>query len=176
MPPSVFFYNMAGLSRKRPIKEVDRLDLLTKPVPNAILHGAITSLSPVKKRRNSHYFDGTLYDGHRQLRMVGFLPAQQKKLDDFCAKKKMVTIKNCEVKASRQCSDQMEIVLKSSTEISASFRELDPSVFNAFEVVPTEITLKEMSSLNNYQKVVVNVKVLTTMESIHVLGGGGNRM
>ena len=43
-------------------------------------------------------------------------------------------------------------------------------VFNAFEPESTEITL-EMSSLNNYQKVIANVKVLTTMESINMSGG-----
>ena len=44
-------------------------------------------------------------------------------------------------------------------------------VFNAFEPESTEITL-EMSSLNNYQKVIANVKVLTTMESINMSGRG----
>ena len=53
---------------------------------------------------------------------------------------------------------------------------LDPLVFNAFEPESTEITL-EMSSLNNYQKVIANVKVLTTMESINMSGRGEkNRM
>ena len=46
-------------ARKRSIEEVDRLDLLTRPVQNASLHAAVTSLSSVKKGRNSNYFDGT---------------------------------------------------------------------------------------------------------------------
>ena len=50
---------MAGLPRKRHFEEVDRLDLLTKPLPNASLHGAVTSLSEVKEGRNYSYFDGT---------------------------------------------------------------------------------------------------------------------
>ena len=65
---------MAGLPCKHHFEEVDRLNLLTKPLPNASLHGAITSRSEVKEGINSSYFDGTLYDGHRQVRLVGFLP------------------------------------------------------------------------------------------------------
>ena len=45
--------------RKRPIKEVDLLDLLTKPVPNTNIHGGVISLSPVIKGRNVNYFDET---------------------------------------------------------------------------------------------------------------------
>ena len=70
----------SGYGRKRHIEEVDRLDLLQQPLANASVHGAVTSLSPVKKGRNSSFFDGTMYDGHRQIRLVGFLPGQQKNL------------------------------------------------------------------------------------------------
>lgn len=166
---------MAGVARKRPIEEVDRLDLLTTPVPNASLHGAVTSLSPVKKGRNSNYFDGTLYDGHHQVRIVGFLPAQQKKLDGFWISKKAVAVKNCEVKPSRQGGDQMEVILKTSTEISASPRDLDASVFTTFEPQASVISLSKMGSLDNYEKVIADVKVLTMMEPINVSGGKRKR-
>ena len=84
---------MARLPRKRQFEEVDYLDLLTRPLPNAGLHGAVTFLSAVKKGRNSSYFEGTLYDGHRQIRLIGFLPAQQKKPDRFCMNKTPVAFK-----------------------------------------------------------------------------------
>ena len=87
----------SGYGRKRHIEEVDRLDLLQQPLANASVHGAVTSLSPVKKGRNSS-FDGTMYDGHRQIHLVGFLPGQQKKLDAFYTNKKVVNFHNCEVK------------------------------------------------------------------------------
>ena len=66
------------LPRKRHLQEVDRLDLLDRPLPNATLHGEVISLSPVKEERNSD-FDGMIYDGHCQIRLVGFHSAQQKK-------------------------------------------------------------------------------------------------
>lgn len=163
--------NMAGLPRKRHFEEVDRLDLLTKPLPNASLHGAVTSLSKVKEGRNSSYFDGTLYDGCRQVRLVGFLPAQQKKLDGFCTKKKPVAFKNCEVKQSRQGGDEMDIILKSSTEITESPRSLDASVFNSPQPVTRVITLSELGSTKNYKKVITNIKVLTSIEPICLAGG-----
>ena len=162
---------MAGVARKHPIEEVDRLDLLTRPVPNASLHGAVTLLSPVKKGRNSNYFDGTLYDGHRQVRTVGFLPAQQKKLDGFWISKKAVAVK----KPSRQGGDQMEVILKTSTEITAFPRDLDASVFTTFEPQASVISLSKIGSFDNYEKVIADVKVLTMMEPINVLGGKRKR-
>ena len=158
-------------ARKRSIEEVDRLDLLTRPVQNASLHAAVTSLSSVKKGRNSNYFDGTLYDGHRQIRLVGFLPAQQKKLDGFWTTKKAVAVKNCEVKQSRQGGGQMEVILKTSTEISASSRDLDASVFSTYEPEASMIKLGDIGLLDNYQKVTAEVKVLMIMEAIEVSGG-----
>ena len=167
----VLHLSMAGLSRKRHIEEVDRLDLLTKPLPNANLHGAVTSLSAVKKGRNSNYFDGTLCDGHCQVRLVGFLPAQQKKLNRFWVNKKAVVFSNCEVKQSRQGGDQMDVILKSSTEIGESPRSFDTTVFTTSEPEASVITLNQIGSLDNYRKVVADVKVLSMMEPINVSGG-----
>ena len=166
-----FTHKMAtGQQRKRHIEQVDRLDLLEQPVANASLHGALTSLSVVKKGRNSTYFDGTLYDGHRQIRSVGFLPGQQKKLDNFFVNKKAVNFQNCEVKQSRQ-GHQMEIILMNGTEISESEKNLDPSVFTMTEPEATHITLSELSSLENFRRVSIEVKVVSKMEPMFVSGG-----
>ena len=158
-----------GRQRKRHIQEVERFDLLTNPLTNASVHGAVTSLSPVKKGRSSMYFDGTVYDGHEQIRLVGFLPAQQKKLDGFFADKKALRLHNCEVKQSRQ-GHQMEIILKSETELSESEKEFDVAVFNN-EPVPTSITLGELPSIENFREVIVEVKILSKTEPITVSGG-----
>ena len=106
---------------------------------------------------------------------MGFLPAQQKKLDGFWISKKAVTVKNCEVKSSRQGEDQMEVILKTSTEITASPRDLDASVFTTFELQASVISLSKIGSLDNYEKVIADVKVLTMMEPINVSGGKGKR-
>ena len=48
--------------RKRTWEESDQLDGMEEPIASASLHGAITSLSPIKKGRNTSYFDGTIAD------------------------------------------------------------------------------------------------------------------
>jgi hypothetical protein len=110
-----------------------------------------------------------VYDGHQQVRLVGFLPGQQKKLDSFFTDTKAVNLHNCEVKQSRQ-GHQMEITLKSATELSESAKEFDVSVFNN-EPVPTSITLGELSSIENFREVIFEVKVIAKTEPISVSGG-----
>ena len=39
---------------------------------NTKIHGSITSLSPIKKGRNSVFFDGTPADGASKIRVVDF--------------------------------------------------------------------------------------------------------
>ena len=150
--------DMAGpLPRKRQFDKVDRLNLLTRPPPDASLHGAIISLSKMKEGRNSSYFNGTLYDGYHQVHLVGFFLAQQKKLDGFCTNKKPVAFKNCEVNQSRQGGDEMDTILKSSTEIMESPRSLDASGFNSHQPVACVITFSELGSTKNYKKVITNI-------------------
>ena len=67
----------------------------------------------------------------------------------FFADKKAVKLHNCEVKQSRQ-GHQMEIILKSATELSES-EEFDEVVFNN-EPVPTSITLGELPSIENFAR------------------------
>ena len=77
---------------------------------------------------------------------------------------------NCEVRQSRQGGDEMEVILKISTEITESLRSLDDSVFDIPEPVVSEITLGELGSTKNYHKVITNVKVLSTMEPMCLAG------
>ena len=59
-------------SRKRSLEEVKRFDDLSKPIPNASVHGSLLSLSEVRPGRHSNYFDGAITDGIKKLRVVGF--------------------------------------------------------------------------------------------------------
>ena len=43
--------------------ELEEVDSLEEPVSTASLHAVVSSLSPVKKGRNSDYFEGTVTDG-----------------------------------------------------------------------------------------------------------------
>ena len=65
----------------------------------------------------------------------------------------------------------MVIILKSATEISESSRNLDASVFSTTEPQITVITLSELASTENYQKIITKAKVLSRMEPMFVSGG-----
>lgn len=88
----------------------------------------------------------------------------------------MGVVTNCEAKQSRQRGNQMEVILKTSTEITASPRALEASVFSSFEPVAKKITLGEMGTLDNLQKMIADMKILTKMEAINVSGGKRNKM
>ena len=108
---------MAQQSKKRKFSEIEQIDDVKGPLPNSSIHGAITSLSPIKPRRKSAYFDGMLADNSSRIRFVGFEPLQQKKLVSLQQQNVPVQIDNCEIKTARQ-GEGYEIMLKSTSQIS----------------------------------------------------------
>jgi hypothetical protein len=157
-------------TRKRQSKELDFLDEIQQPIANASLHGAITSLSPVKKGRNANYFEGTIADEHTKLRLVGFSTDQQRKLNTFFKSKMPINLKNCQVKESRQ-GKQMEVMLKSTTEIIESEKGMDSSTFTFDDVnTAVTITLSQLSTEQNFQRVNVKIKVIDSRTPCYVTG------
>ena len=57
-------------SRTHLTEEVSAFCAVEKPVPNASIHGGLIFVSPVKKRRNSSYFEGAITDSDSKLRFV----------------------------------------------------------------------------------------------------------
>ena len=51
------------MASKRNKEEVEDFEEVDEPLASASVHGVISSLSPIKKGRNSNYFDGTVSDG-----------------------------------------------------------------------------------------------------------------
>ena len=141
------------MAQKRKLEEVDDLDCLDKPVPSAILHGKLTSLSPIKKGRKSDYFDGRICDGRRKLRFVGFSEQQQKKMNDFFDNKDSIVLSDCEVKPSRQGVD-MEVLLKRGTLIQKS-----PKKFDVTQESDAVVPLSNMDTAKMYEPMTVEVKV-----------------
>jgi len=60
---------------------------VAKPLGSMNVHGVISLLSPIIKGRKSNYFEGTASDGKLKLRLVGFIQAQQKQMQDLKAPK-----------------------------------------------------------------------------------------
>ena len=113
--------------RKRRAEEIDDYSNIGESEhENANLHGVMRNLSPVKRGKRASYFEGHMSDGTSRMRVVGFKAEQRKKLLDFSEKETPVVLKDCQIKISRQ-GHEMEVLLKSSTKISASDKEFDMS-------------------------------------------------
>ena len=104
------------MAHKQTIKEADKITDLEKLMLSTSLHGAITSLSPIKKGRKSLFFDRMLADDTSKVRVVGLEAHQQKKLNELYQKSGPIQLVECEVKkldtvrvtkfCSKQHSDQ----------------------------------------------------------------------
>ena len=99
--------------------ELEEVDSLEEPVSTASLHAVVSSLSPVKKGRNSDYFEGTVTDGKSTVRLVGYKRSQQSKIQRFMDKQQPILLDYCEIKKAR-CGQRMEIMQKVSTAITSS--------------------------------------------------------
>lgn len=155
------------MSHKQHFEEVNQLDEVQNPIASATLHGALLSLSKIKKGRRCNYFDGTLSDGTKELRLVGFASEQHKKLTAYREQNLAVQLHNCEVKQSRQ-GHQFEILLKTATKITQSTRPIE--VPETDESIKTT-NLIEITLLINFQKITVDIKVIDVHDPITVNGG-----
>ena len=159
-------------ARKRLFHEVADFASVTTPHPNANIHAAVTTLSPVKKGQSSIYFDRTLTDGTSKMCMVGFSSDQRKKLVSFADSSQSVQLINCKIKQSRE-GDKMEIILKKFTDIKKSPKDINTSNLDPTDTADTssEITLDKISEIQVFQRVTVAAKVLNLSEPICVASG-----
>lgn len=125
----------------------------------------------MKKGRKASFFDGKLSDGTSEVRVVGFSAEQQKKLSKLKEQGCPVQLEDCEIKQSRS-GYKMEVILKNATKISESTKEIDipaSTSESSDESIPT--TLVQLPSIQNFQKVIVDVKVLEAPQPITVSSG-----
>ena len=152
------------MDRKRRHEEIEHLEELTSAAVNTNVHGAVTKISPVKKRRNSIFFDGMLADDSSKMHVVGFDALQQKKLKTFHDKQIPVQLVNIKVKESRY-GDGHEILLKS--EIKESSRRIDvPGLLAGSEPESNEINLDQLSTTDIFKKVTMNIKAIEVKEPV----------
>ena len=86
---------------------------LVPEAQNAILHGVVVAVSPMKRGANAELFEAKLTDGDTQMRVVGFSSGQRKRLASFEYSQEPVAIENCQVKKTRRL-DELEVMLRSS--------------------------------------------------------------
>ena len=154
------------MAKKRTIREFDNID--DGPAVNITIHGAVTSLSPVKRGRCSIFFDGMLADETSKIRLVEFDVAQQKKLQDFQLKKIPVELVNCEVKEFRY-GEGYQLMLKSGSGIKESSKIMDVStLIIENELSSKQITLDQMPGMELFTKVTVTVKAIEVNDAVQL--------
>ena len=68
---------------KKSYDKIENINDVDGPMSSTSIHGAVVTLSPVKKGWKAMFFDGLLADESSQIRLVGFQGMQQRKLNDF---------------------------------------------------------------------------------------------
>ena len=145
-------------------RDISHLKELDAPTASATVHGAVTSISPVKKGRKSAYFEATLADTTSMVRLVGFSNQHQIALNELHVNKSPVKITNCQVKPSRNGGQGFDILLNTDSEISVSAKKLEMESIMTTPEKPKLITLDTLPSLPQYDKVSVNIKVLKVFQ------------
>ena len=149
---------MAGAKRR--LVELEELSKLDEPIPNASVHGVLTSLSPMKGEKGN-FFDGMISNGIGKTRLVGFNLSQKRSLSNFSGNREAVLLDNCEVKRARRGGCGMEVQLKGDTEIRSSPRRFNIPAAEFVVDQPKDIALIELQNLDQYERVNVSVKVLS---------------
>ena len=132
--------------------------ILSQPSSSATLHGAVTSLSPMKKGKSCEYFDGSLSDQTANIRFVGFSTSVRRKLLQHKEKSDPVTLSHCQVQHSRK-NDDLEVKLNSVTAVKKADKTFDIPTSNPLDSVVKLATIKDMTE---YSTVTVEAKVLYT--------------
>ena len=121
----------------------------------------------MKRGGKAEFFEAKLTDGDAHMRLVGFSAGQRKRLASFQDRLEAVTIENCQVKKSRQ-SDELEVLLRSASRLQSS-----PKKFNIGDITKlttSEITLRDLSTRNTFNKVSVPAKVIRVDDPVKVSG------
>ena len=158
------------MAQKRLHYEIEHIEKVENPIESATIHGVVTTLSPIKKGRTTTFFDGTLADTSGRIRIVGFNADHQKFMKDFMNKREPVQLTDCQIKPARRGND-MEIMFKGTTKLQPPPKKFDISTFYFSDEGPAEISVAQLESFNDYDRVTVNIKVMTTINPTEVSGG-----
>ena len=131
----------------------------------AKVHGLVTFQSPMKSNTagTTKYFQGQLSDEKRGCRVVGCDTKVHRKLQEFRETKQPVAVDNCEVKEGRG-GGGLEVVIRNSSAVHKS-----PSKYSVKDTVfsscGAEVSLSDILSLANFEKVSVRLKVMIVKEA-----------
>lgn len=96
--------------------------------------------------------------------MIGFNQSQQKVMKQQDGKQ----LQDCEIKQARR-GETMEIMLKGSTQVLKSPNKFDVSSLDFEDDGPVNIKVADIDSYNVFDRVSVNVKVISCSDPISIL-------
>ncbi len=139
---------------------------------SATVHGMVTSVSPMKGKSATKFFDGYVTDGATKLRFVGFNVDKAKQLEQHANDNETVELANCRIKHALH-GNQLEIIVGDRTDISKSALtfEVEDTDINVAEPETKSIKLSELQDLPPYQKIETSAKIIE-MDEIVTLDDG----
>ena len=164
---------MAGKKRELSVCEIDSEE------KDLCVHGVPISLSPKKKSRRNEslsYFDGSLSDGKKSLRMVSFntnLFPQMKKAEES---ESVLAVNHADVKRSSR-SGELEIFINSKCDVGDSSLEVD---IDALKSRPggckSSVKIADLLSVSLSQVVNVVAKVVSIKDVEEVTKKDGHAL
>lgn len=134
---------------------------ISHPASKVDVCAIVTSLSQLHNR----CFRGELVDESASIRFVGFDPAQLKQLEQYNLNKLPVLLRNCDIQLNKY-SNNLEVVIKGYTQVNESQQEFaidDPTMIGT-----TNITLSQLNTMNEYDKVNVEARVVNIKHPLTV--------
>jgi DNA-directed RNA polymerase subunit RPC12/RpoP len=120
------------------------------------LHCAVQYISPVKKSQTGiGYYTGTVTDGNRTARIVGFDETTQKQLSSF--QNSSIQLQNCNIKKSR--SDELEIMIGRNTIIQKSPKKFDISFEKSVQNDEVESSTLEVKKIADLREIDIGTAV-----------------
>ena len=141
--------------RKINFDEFDVSDV--KESRNAIVHGVVTDLKPLKKSKKDEmvkYFSGELCDGKNSIRLISFQPSLRSSLINSLEKKDAVSLVNCQVRGTQ--GGGPEVLLTNATKVEPSPKKFDTKISRK-----QPVHMDDLPSITVDQTVTVIVKVKT---------------
>ena len=111
--------------RKRSVPiEFEDFSGIKEPTSPAVVHGVVTSFSPMKRDSKKRCFDGYMSHGKKKMRFVGFRHDQQDNMTDLGKGGKLIVLSNCAVKMARS-GDRLEVIVTDSTRVDQSDKKYE---------------------------------------------------
>ena len=130
---------------------------------NAIVHGVVTDLKPLKKSKKDEivkYFSGELCDGKSSVRLISFQPSLRSSLINSLEKKDAVSLVNCQVHGVQ--GGGPEVLLTNATKIEPSPKKFGTEISRK---QPAIVHMDDLPSTTVDQTVTVMVKVELLVKS-----------